>query len=176
MFSFFKSSTEKDLLKLGFQELIKAYKQKVKNREWTTKQYNDALKSLHTKNKNQINNIDNVNVATRQSFDVDDSIVPLNLQNIQQEFIDYDFLYSTLLFEYNNNNRIHTKALHELDKLLHENYPDVVVLKNEEKNLKKFSLQQLINEATLPFNSENKDYLKTVFNELLYRYKNKIGE
>ena len=176
MFSFFKSSIEKDLIKLGYEELVKGYCQKVKSNEWTKLQYNDALKSLHTKHKNQINNIGNVNVATRQSFDVDDSIVPLNLQNIQQEFIDYDYIYSTLLFEYNSNNRIHTKALYQLDKLLHENYPDAAILKDEETNVKQLSLKQLIDEATLPFSLENKNYLKTIFNELLNRYKNKIGK
>ena len=107
MFSFFKSSIEKDLIKLGFEELVKGYRQKVKSNEWTKQQFNDALKNLH--DKNQINNIGNVNVATRQSFDVDDSIAPLNLQNIQQEFIDYDYIYSTLLFEYNSNKRPHNK-------------------------------------------------------------------
>ncbi|MEG1027029.1 MAG: hypothetical protein RSF34_21330, partial [Flavobacterium sp.] len=169
------SSIEKDLIKLGFEELVKGYQQKLKTNEWTKLQYNDALKSLHTKHKSQISNIGNVNVATRQSFDVDDSMVPLNLQNIQQEFIDYDYIYSTLLFEYNSNNRIHTKALYQLDKLLHENYPDAVILNDEEKNVKQLTLQQLINEATLPFSPENKNYLKTVFTELINRYKNKSG-
>lgn len=176
MFSFFKSSIEKDLIKLGFEELVKGYRQKVRSSEWTKQKYNDALKSLHTKHKNQLNNIGNVNVATRQSFDVDDSIVPLNLQNIQQEFIDYDYIYSTLLFEYNSNNRIHTKALHELDKLLQENFPDAEILKEKEANVKQLTLQQLINEATLPFSADNSNYLKTVFSELLNRYKNKSGE
>lgn len=173
MFLFFKSNTEKDLIKLGFQELIKGYKQKVKSNEWTKKQYNDALKTLHAKHQNQINNINNVNVATRQSFDVDDNIVPLNLQNIQQEFIDYDYLYSTLLFEFNSNKRIHTKALHQLDKLLQENYPDAIILAEEEQKVKQLQLRNLINEATLPFNKENKNYLKAVFSELLNIYKNK---
>lgn len=176
MFSFFKSSIEKDLIKLGFEELVKGYRQKVKSNEWTKQQFNDALKNLHAKNKNQINNIGNVNVATRQSFDVDDSIVPLNLQNIQQEFIDYDYIYSTLLFEYNSNNRIHTKALYQLDKLLHENYPDAVILEEDQQKIKQLHLRDLINEATLPFTLENKNYLKTVFNELLNRYKYKIGK
>ena len=45
----------------------------------------DTIKHNHTVD-GIINNIGNVNVATRQSFDVDDSIVPLNLQNIQ--FVD----------------------------------------------------------------------------------------
>lgn len=166
MFSFFKSSIEKDLIKLGFEELVKGYKQKVKSSEWTKQQCNDALKSLHTKHKNQLNNIGNVNVATRQSFDVDDSIVPLNLQNIQLEVIDYDYIYSTLLFEYNSNNRIHTKALHELDKLLHENYPDAVILVEDQQKIQQLSLNELINEATLPFSNENKNYLKAIFSEL----------
>ena len=173
MFSFFKSSIEKDLIKLGFEELVKGYKQKVKTNEWSKQQYKDALKGLHAKHKNQINNIDNVNVATRQSFDVDDSIVPLNLQNIQQEFIDYDYIYSTLLFEYNNNNRIHAKALYQLDKLLQENYPDAVILEEDQRKIKQLGLSDLINEATMPFSTENKDYLKTVFSELLDRQKNK---
>src|SRR5690606_29563721 len=166
MFSFFKSSIEKDLIKLGFGELVNGYKLKVKTNQWTKQQYKDALKSLHAKHKNQINNIDNVNVATRQSFDVDDSIVPLNLQNIQLEFIDYDYIYSTLLFEYNSNNRIHTKALYQLDKLLHENYPDAVILGDDIESLKNFDLKQLIHEATTPFSTENKNYLKAVFSEL----------
>nr|WP_298003546.1 hypothetical protein [uncultured Flavobacterium sp.] len=169
MFSFFKSSIEKDLIKLGFEELVKGYRQKVRSSEWTKQKYNDALKTLHSKNKNQINNIGNVNVATRQSFDVDDSIVPLNLQNIQLEFIDYDYIYSTLLFEYNSNNRIHTKALYQLDKLLHENYPDAVILGDDIESLKNFDLKQLIHEATTPFSTENKNYLKAVFSELKNR-------
>ena len=169
MFSFFKSNIEKDLIKLGFEELVKSYRKKVKTNEWSKQQYNDTLKSLHTKHKNQINNINNVNVATRQSFDVDDSIVPLNLQNIQQEFIDYDYIYSTLLYEYNSNNRIHTKALYQLDKLLHENYNDVVILAEDQQKIQKLSLNELINEATLPFTPENKHYLKTVFAELKNR-------
>ena len=173
MFSFFKNSIEKDLIKLGFEELVKGYRQKVKTNEWSKQQYNDALKGLHAKHKNQINNIDNVNVATRQSFDVDDSIVPLNLQNIQQEFIDYDYIYSTLLFEYNSNNRIHTKALYQLDKLLQENYPDAVILEEDQQKIKQLGLSDLINEATLPFSTENKNYLKAVFSELFDRQKNK---
>lgn len=172
MFSFFKSSIEKDLIKLGFEELVKGYRQKVKTNEWTKLQYHDALKSLHTKHKNQINNIDNVNVATRQSFDVDDSIVPLNLQNIQQEFIDYDYIYSTLLYEYNSNNRIHTKALYQLDKLLQENYPDAIILEEDQQKMRQLHLRDLINEATIPFSAENKNYLKTVFSEILNRNKN----
>ncbi len=166
MFSFFKSSIEKDLIKLGFEELVKGYRQKVRSSEWTKQKYNDALKTLHSKNKNQINNIGNINVATRQSFDVDDSIVPLNLQNIQLEFIDYDYIYSTLLFEYNSNNRIHTKALYQLDKLLHENYPDAVILEEDQQKINQLHLRDLINEATLPFSNENKNYLKAIFSEL----------
>lgn len=167
MFSFFKSTVEKDLIKLGYQSLIDGYKQKVKLKEWTKKQYTLALEELRKKHKNEINNINNVNVATRQSFDVIETIPPLNLQNIQQEYIDYDFIYSTLLFEYNSNNRIHAKALHQLDKLLQENYPDAVVLADELPKVRQLSLQQLINDATLPFSAQNKNYLKTVFNELL---------
>ncbi|MDO5636144.1 MAG: hypothetical protein Q4G18_02705 [Myroides sp.] len=169
MFSFFKSSIEKDLIKLGFEELVKGYRQKVRSSEWTKQKYNDALKTLHSKNKNQINNIGNVNVATRQSFDVDDSVVPLNLQNIQQEFIDYDYIYSTLLFEYNSNNRIHTKALNELSLLLDEKFPDAVILGDDIESLKNFDLKQLIHEATTPFSTENKNYLKAVFSELKNR-------
>ncbi len=175
MFSFFKSSIEKDLIKLGFEELVKGYRHKVKNGEWTKQQFTDALKTMHSQHKNQINNIGNVNVATRQSFDVDDAIVPLNLQNIQQEYIDYDYIYSTLLFEFNSNNRIHLKAVTELDKLLHERYPDVAVPKKEETSVQQLTVQQLIQEATVPFTTENNGYLKLVFAELLKRYKDKSG-
>lgn len=176
MFSLFKSSIEKDLIKLGFDQLIKGYKQKLNNKEWTKTEYVDALKNLHTKHKNEINNINNVNVSTRQSFDVDDSIVPLNLQNIQQEFIDYDYIYSTLFFEYNSNKRIHTKAIHQLNKLLNEKYPDAIILEDKLTEIQSLPLKELINEATLPFVTENKNYLKTVFKEIQKRQKNKIEE
>lgn len=166
MFSLFKSTVEKDLIKLGFEELVKGYRQKLKNKEWTKQQLTDALKNLHTQHKNEIKNINNVNVATRQSFDDDELIVPLNLQNIQQEFIDYDYIYSTLLFEYNSNSRIHSKALYQLDKLLNEKYPDAIILEDKLAQLKLLPIKELINEATLPFNEDNKHYLKTVFSEL----------
>lgn len=167
MFSFFKSSIEKDLIKLGYESLINGYKQKVKSKEWTNSQFKLALKELHKKHQSEINNLNNVNVATRQSFDVIDTIPPLNLENIQQEFIDYDFIYSTLLFEYNNYKRIHTKAIYELDKLLSQEYPDAEVLKDEVDNLKNLSLKELINEATTPFSNEKKHYLKTVFKTII---------
>lgn len=176
MFSFFKNSIEKDLIKLGFEELVKGYKQKLKSKEFTKEQYTNALKTLHTKHKNEIKNIDNVNISTRQSFDVDDSIVPLNLQNIQLEFIDYDYVYSSLLYEYNSNNRIHTIAIAQLDKLLNEKHPNAALLIEDQEKTKQLKLSQLINEATLPITLENKDYLKTVFAELMNRYKNKIEE
>lgn len=169
MFSFFKSSIEKDLTKLGYQKLIEGYKKKVKLKEWTKKQYTSALEDLYKKHKNEIYNLNNVNVATRQSFDVADTIVPLNLQNIQQEYIDYDYIYSSLLFEFNNNKQIHAKALKELDKLLQEQYPNTVLLPENTEKLKNIDLKQLINEATTPFSDDKKNYLKAVFNELKNR-------
>lgn len=169
MFSFFKSTVEKDLIKLGYQSLIDGYKQKVKLKEWTKKQYTLALEELHKKHKNEINNINNVNVATRQSFDVIETIPPLNLQNIQQEYIDYDFIYSSLLFEYNSHKRIHTKALNELSLLLDEKFRDAVILADDIEHLKNIDLKQLIHEATTPFSNKNKNYLKAVFSELKNR-------
>lgn len=166
MFSFFKSAIEKDLIQLGFGELVRQYKQKLKNKEFTKQQFYAALKELHNKHQSKLSNIKNVNVATRQTFDDDEILVPLNLQNIQQEFIDYDYLYSTLLFEFNNNNRIHTKALQQLDKLLHENYPDAVIEPTDKEKVNQLSLKELINDATLPFSQAHKNYLKAVFHQL----------
>lgn len=169
MFSFFKNHLEKDLTKLGFSQLLKGYKLKLKTKEWTKQEYNDALKKMHTQHKNKLDNLGNINVSTRQTFDVDDSVVPLNLQNIQQEYIDYDYMYSSLLYELNSNNRIHTKAVYELNKLLQDEYPDTIILKEDAERVKNLSLKQLVHEATLPFTIENKDYLKAVFNELKNR-------
>ena len=169
MFSFFKNSIEKNLIKLGFSELVNGYKLKVKTKEWTKKQYIDALRNFHKQHQTEVENIDNVNVATRQSFDVTETIVPLNLQNIQLEYIDVDFLYSSLLFEYNNSQRIHSKALQELNKLLQEKHPDATILAEDNQKVKNLDLKELINDATLPFSDESKNYLKAVFKELTDR-------
>lgn len=169
MFSFFKNSVEKDLVKLGYAQLIEGYKQKVRSKEFTKQQYKKALKQLHEKHLNQINNANNVNVATRQTFDDDELLTPLNLQNIQQEFIDVDFLYSSLLFEFNSRNRIHVKALTELDKFLTIQFPNAVILEEDREKVKQFDLKTLLNEATLPIDFASKNYLKTVFKELQNR-------
>jgi len=172
MFSFFKSSIEKDLIKLGFGELVNGYKLKVKTKEWTKQQYINTLNEFYKQHLTEVENINNVNVATRQSFDVTETIVPLNLQNIQLEYIDVDFLYSSLLFEYNNYQRIHSKALYELNKLLQEKHPDATISTEDEQKIKYLPLKELINDATLPFSAESKNYLKAVFKELTDRIKN----
>lgn len=169
MFSFFKSALEKDLIKLGFGELVNGYKQKVKNKEWTKEQFNEAIKEFHTKHKNEINNLGNVNVSTRQSFDVDDQIVPLNLQNIQQEFIDVDYIYSSLLFEFTNRKRIHSKALQELTAILKRDFPDAVIDLSLAEELKTTDLKSLIDLAMVDPNTANKNHLRTVYQELLNR-------
>src|SRR5690606_40174102 len=46
MFSFFKSSKEKALEKLGYKTLIDSYKQKVTNKEWDNKKYKEAIDKL----------------------------------------------------------------------------------------------------------------------------------
>lgn len=166
MFSFFKSALEKDLIKLGFGELVNGYKQKVKTNEWTKQQFNEAIKAFHAKHKSEINNLGNVNVSTRQSFDVDDQIVPLNLQNIQQEFIDVDFIYSSLLFEYTNHKRIHSKALQELTAILNRDFPDATIDTNLAEALKTVDLKSLIDQAIVDPTFTNKNSLKTIFQEL----------
>lgn len=169
MFSFFKSSVEKDLIKLGFNQLIKGYKQKVRSKEWTKQQYTDALKSVHKKHLSELQNIGNVNVATRQSFDDDELLTPLNLQNIQQEYIDIDYLYSSILFDYNTNKRIHAKALSQLEQVLKERFPDAVVSDAVYEKLKDADVKLLIDEAMRAMDASNKDYLQTVFTLLKNR-------
>lgn len=169
MFSFFKSAKEKQLEKLGYQLLIESYKEKVKTKEWTKKEFSQAIDDLYNEKKAIVSNATNINVATRQSFDDDETMVPLNLQNIQQEFIDYDFIYSSLIFEYNNYKRIHTKALNELTRYLNNHFPDAVINEEDTQKISAKELKELINEASNPINDSNKNYLKAVFNELQKR-------
>jgi len=169
MFSFFKNPLEKDLIKLGFGKLIEGYRQKLRSKEWTRKQYKEALRDFHEQHLGELRNAGNVNVATRQSFDDDELMVPLNLQNIQQEFIDIDYLYSSLLFEYHNHKRIHTKALHELEKLLKERFPEAVEEDTFYRTHENSELKQLIELACLPMDAAHKNQLKTVFSILRNR-------
>ena len=169
MFSFFKSAKEKQLEKLGYQLLIESYKEKVKTKEWTKKESSQAIDNLYNEKKAIVSNATNINVATRQSFDDDETMVPLNLQNIQQEFIDYDFIYSSFIFEYNNYKRIHTKALNELIRYLNNHFPDAVINEEDAQKISDKELKELINEASNPINDSNKNYLKAVFNELQKR-------
>lgn len=169
MFSFFKSAKEKQLEKLGYQSLIESYRKKVKDKQWSKQEFQQALNALYEDKKTVLANATNVNVSTRQSFDDDEIMVPLNLQNIQQEYIDYDYIYSSLLFEFNAHKRIHAKALNELTQFLDEHFPDAVLLENAHENLVSKSLKELINEAVLPITNENKNHIKSVFNELKNR-------
>lgn len=169
MFSFFKSTIEKDLIKLGYATLVESYRQKVKAKKWNHSEFKNALKTLHDKHLNEINNIQNVNVATRQSFVDDELLTPLNLQNIQDEYIDFDFIYSSLLFEYNNHNRVHEKAVSELDRHLSERFPDATLSETDLEKVQSMDIRTLIDEASQPMENSNKNYLKTVFAELKNR-------
>lgn len=163
MFSFFKNTLEKDLIKLGFGKLIEGYKQKVRSKEWTQQQYKEALRDFHSQHLNELSNSENINVSTRQSFDDDELMVPLNLQNIQQEYVDVDYLYSSLLFEYQNSKRVHTKAFHELEKLLKDRFPDAVADEELSRLYENSELKLLIDLACMPMEEPNKNLLKTVF-------------
>jgi len=88
VFSFFKSDKEKKLEKIGYKSLIQSYKQKASNKEWTRSEYRQAMNLLYKEKKTAVDNAENVNIATRQSFKEDEVMVPLNLQNIQQESVD----------------------------------------------------------------------------------------
>lgn len=166
MLSFFKSNKEKKLEKLGYQSLIQSYKEKVRSKEWTKNKYSQAIDNLYDEKKAAIDNAENINVATRQSFNEDEVMVPLNLQNIQQEYIDYDFIYSSLIFEYNNYGRVHTKALYELERHLDELFPDTQASEKDLQELQQLHIRMLIDQALLPMSLENKEYLKAVFQVL----------
>lgn len=70
-----------------------------------------------------IEKTENNNVA-RRTFNEAEIIFPLNLQNIQQEYIDYNVVYSTFIFEFKNYGRVHSKALYELERYSDELFPD----------------------------------------------------
>jgi len=166
VFSFFKSDKEKKLEKLGYQSLIQSYKQKVSNKEWTRSEYRQAMNLLYKEKKTAVDNAENVNIATRQSFKEDDVMVPLNLQNIQQESVDYNLIYSLLIFEYSNYKRVHPKALYELEQHLDELFPDTQTSEKDLQKLQQLDLKILIDKALLPITMENKEYLKAVFQVL----------
>lgn len=169
MFSFFKSSKEKKLEKLGFQSLIHSYKEKLRNKEWTRKEYNQAVDQLFDEKKTAIDNVENINVATRQSFDDDEVMVPLNLQNIQLEYIDYDFVYNSLLFEYKNKKRIHQKALEQLENRLDQLFPNVEIAQDLLKKMELLEDEVLINKILEPLNDHNKQEFKAIYSVLRKR-------
>jgi hypothetical protein len=169
MFSLFKSNKEKQLIKLGFQSLIDSYYEKVKSKEWSKDDLKKAIDNLYEQKKSIVGNADNVNVSTRQSFVDDEVLVALNLQNIQQEFIDYDFIYSTLLYDYKNHKKIHTKALKELSDYLHTKYKDVQIDASYAEKIASLDTKQLIDLAMQDISSENANELAAVFTELKKR-------
>jgi len=169
MFSLFKSSKEKQLIRLGFQTLIDSYYAKLKSKEWTKEEWKAAIDQLYEQNKTAVFNADNVNVATRQSFVDDEVLVPLNLQNIQQEYIDYDFIYSSLIYEYKNYQRVHSRAIVELIKYLKEKFPKATVDNQCSEQLKQLSTKDLIDKATQEITEENASYMASVFEELKNR-------
>ena len=169
MFSILKNQKEKKLIKLGFQSLIDAYKEKVNSGEWTKKVYKKAIEQLYQDKKTAIHNTDNIQVFTRQSFDDNEVTVPLNLQNIQQHYIDYDFVYSSLLFEYKNHKKIQVQALDTLEKWLKEKYPTVEISPELKEELQQQNPDFLVDEAIKTINTENASYIKTIFSILKNR-------
>lgn len=169
MFSLFKSTKEKQLIKLGYQSLIDSYYEKVKLKEWSKNDLKKAIDDLFEQKKSIVGNAENVNVSTRQSFVDDEVLVALNLQNIQNEFIDYDFIYSSLLYEFKNYNKIHTKALNELSSFLLSKHPNATIDTRIQEEIKAKDTKELIDICLQDINSENASMLLTVFTELKNR-------
>ncbi|WP_372473718.1 hypothetical protein AB4865_00165 [Capnocytophaga sp. ARDL2] len=169
MFSLFKNQKEKKLVKLGFQSLIDAYKEKFNSGEWTKETYKKAIDTLYKDKKTAIENIDNIQVSTRQTYDDDEVISPLNLQNIRQHFIDYDFVYSSLLFEYKNHNKIHIQAIDTLEKWLEEQFPTAKITESHTQNWCEKDTNQLIEKALEAITEDNADEIKTIFTLLKNR-------
>lgn|SRR5690554_844195 len=169
MFSFFKSNKEEKLEKLGYHSLIQSYKEKVRNKEWTRKDYQSAIQNLLNEKKTAVENIENNNVSTRQSFVTDEVLVPLNLENIQNEYIDYDFVCSSLVFEFKSKKRVHLKALQQLEARLNQMFPELEVSEELQTKINSLEVVTLINRAIASPNDVNKHELKAVYKALRQR-------
>lgn len=169
IFSFFKSNKENKLEKLGYHSLIKSYKAKVRNKEWTKKDYQSAVQDLMDEKKIAVENFENNNVSTRQSFATNDVLVPLNLENIQNEYIDYDYVYSSLMFEFKTKKRVHPKALQQLEARLDQMFPALEISVELQESVSSLDVATLINKANVLPNDINKHELKAVYNALRQR-------
>lgn len=111
MFHFWKSDTEKKLLALGHRDIVAYYRQQLRQKKISKAGYIQSLQDLLAEQKNKLANINNVNVATRQSFIDDDILIALNVSKIQQPEYDIDFIKNKIAFNFKNNNRLYTNEI-----------------------------------------------------------------
>lgn len=113
MFSFFNTK-EKKLRAIGFASMVDALQARKKNGEITKKEYKKIINQWCQRNEKSIENKGHIEVSARQSFDENEVLPPLNLQNIHTQVFDIDYAESLLLFEYKERKTIDQKIIRDL--------------------------------------------------------------
>lgn len=166
MLGFWKSKIERKLLKLGHTESIAQYRKQLKAKEISKHDFNRLLTSLWEQQKAKWEQRENVNVATRQSFIDDDTLVPLNLHQIQTIVYDFDFIKNKIFFEYKNTGSIPHSLV---DSLFEEVKKDPLfkeILTTDFKHTEELSTEQCIQQITDPYHEENRIHVFQAFLEL----------
>lgn len=112
------SKKVKQLKKLGHTAQLAQYQAQRNNNQLNKVEYRSKIENLWLQQQNNWHHRDNVNVATRQSFTTNETLVPLNLEQIQTEVYDIDFIKNKLFFDYKNQGSVNYALVTTLKKAL----------------------------------------------------------
>ena len=92
MFFVRKNSTEKKLIELGYDWIVKNYRKQLKNKKFNKAEWQKALDNFYQSVAHKKEGKNNVNVAVRQTFDDNEVLPALNVSQITLPEYDVDFL------------------------------------------------------------------------------------
>lgn len=100
MFFIRKNPTEKKLIELGYDWIVKNYRRQLRGNQLNKAEWQKALDNFYQSVAHKKEGKNNVNVAVRQTFDDNEVLPALNVSQITLPEYDIDFLKNKIFHDY----------------------------------------------------------------------------
>ncbi len=125
MLFFKKNSTEKKLINLGYDWIVKSYRKQLKNKQLSKDEWQIALEKFYASVAHKQTHQNNVNVATRQSFDDNEVLPALNVSQITLPEYDIEFIKNKIYNDYKTTGKYNRSEIDFLYQLFIKQFAEV---------------------------------------------------
>ncbi|WP_277632441.1 hypothetical protein [Avrilella dinanensis] len=124
MFFIRKNPTEKKLIELGYDWIVKNYRRQLRNNQLSKAEWRKALDNFYQSVAHKKEGKNNVNVAVRQTFDDNEVLPALNVSQITLPEYDIDFLKNKIYHDYKTTGKPTLSDIDFLYQIFKKEFPE----------------------------------------------------